>query len=761
MMVPGAPNPLLWGGDPCEGYTIDHSVRFNTPDAAYLSRTPGVAGNRKTWTWSGWVKRAALGSDQYLTEGFSSDGSRSFLRFGPENQLHYANATLSEQVTTSQVFRDVAAWMHILLAVDTTQATASDRVKLYINGQQVGAFLVANYPALNSDSWVNAATLHSIGRSNYSAGSGSQYLAGYLSDIHFVDGQALGPADFGFFCQATGQWRPKAYAGTYGSNGFHLDFSDGSAATAAALGADRSGNGNNWTPTNISVAAGAGCDWLEDSPTNNFCTLNPLNAVTSTATLANGALDATTGSTGVLTKPGTIPMAAGKWYWEVTPTAGTQWYIGIIPVGYSVDGQVGLGAGGYSYANNAVSWENGVNAAYGATYTTGDTIGVALDLDAGTLTFYKNGVSQGQAFSGITGEFVAIASDSSGDASCSYTFNFGQRAFASSAPAGFKPLSTKNITAPTIKLPSQHMTAKLDAGANIKATAEAVYPSLLEWIKDRANANNHQLVDSVRGAAAVLQSNTAAAEAAYAAPAGSSVAWLWRAGGAAVANNAGSIASQVSVNAAAGFSVVSYAGTGANATIGHGLGVAPKLILVKDRAAGNWAVLHGELANTEYLLLNSTSAKAAGAAYWNSASPSSGVFSVGTAADVNAVGHNYIAYCFTEVPGYSKFGKYTGNGSADGTFVHCGFRPAFVLLKRVDSGANWYSFDTARDTYNLVGKRLFPSSTNAEIYAATDAIDVVSNGFKLRTDNLDTNVSGGTYIFTAFAEFPFKYANAR
>ena len=311
---------------------------------------------------------------------------------------------------------------------------------------------------------------------------------------------------------------------------------------------------------------------------------------------------------------------------------------------------------------------------------------------------------------------------------------------------------------PVINKPSDYFNVVTDTGANILATAQALYPSnSLVWIKDRANANNHQLIDNVRGSSAVLQSNSTAAETTYTAPSGNSVAWVWRAGGAAVANNAGSIASQVSAGVAQGFSVVTYTGTGANATVGHGLGVAPKMVIVKQRsAAQSWPVYHASnsVANTLYLDL--TNAAAASSA-WNSTNPSSSVFSIGTSAATNTSGGTYVAYCFSEVAGYSKFGSYVGNGSADGPFVYCGFRPKYVMVKRVDSTTDWLIYDTARSTYNETNLYLGANVSTAE--AAGVPYDILSNGFKCR--NTLFNASGGTYIFACFAEAPFKNSLAR
>jgi hypothetical protein len=226
------------------GYEIERSLRFNSADSAYLSRTPASAGNRKTWTWAGWVKRSGLGTYQRFFATF--DGSnQEYWRFDSDNTLRLFENLGTLQ--TTQVFRDVSAWYHIVVAVDTTQATASDRIKFYLNGTQVTTFSTATYPSQNADGRFNSAVPHYLGTGTV------EYFNGYLADIHFIDGQALDPTSFGKF-DTNGVWQPKAYTGSYGTNGFHLPFSDNS--TAAALGTDTSGNGNDWTPTNLSVTDG-------------------------------------------------------------------------------------------------------------------------------------------------------------------------------------------------------------------------------------------------------------------------------------------------------------------------------------------------------------------------------------------------------------------------------------------------------------------------------------------------------------------------
>ena len=308
----------------------------------------------------------------------------------------------------------------------------------------------------------------------------------------------------------------------------------------------------------------------------------------------------------------------------------------------------------------------------------------------------------------------------------------------------------------------------------------------LVWVKGRSVAYSHGLYDSVRGATKRLISNLTNAEDTLSGVtafnsggfslgsdinfnenAATYVGWQWKGGGTPVSNTAGSITSSVSANTTAGFSVVTYTGTGAvGATVGHGLGVAPSLIIQKPRSAGtsddNWHVYHSSIGATGALSLNTTSGTSTSAVWWNNTAPTSTVFTVGgsgAAGYTNNSGSTYLAYCFAAVAGYSAFGSYTGNGSADGTFVYLGFRPRFILAKASSAVADWVIVDTARDTYNGMQNQLFPNLSNAES-TGTVRFDALSNGFKLRVAG-DPNNSGVTYIYMAFAETAFKFSNAR
>jgi len=295
------------------------------------------------------------------------------------------------------------------------------------------------------------------------------------------------------------------------------------------------------------------------------------------------------------------------------------------------------------------------------------------------------------------------------------------------------------------------------------------------WLKDRTNANHHRIYDSVRGATKVIYSSLTNAEGTastglksfdsdgFTLGTGSDengsganfVSWNWKAGGTASSNTDGSITSSVSANQTAGFSILTRNGTGSNGTVGHGLGVAPKMIINKDRNSGSswWGVFHESLGNTNAIYLNTTNATDASVQYWNNTSPTSSVFSVGTNSISNASGGSYISYCFAEIKGYSKFGSYTGNANADGTFIYTGFKPAFIMLKPTSTTGNWFILDNKRNPFNVVDQYIRANLTNAD--ATFSMMDFVSNGIKIITSDSSINGSGVTYIYMAFAENPF------
>lgn len=338
---------------------------------------------------------------------------------------------------------------------------------------------------------------------------------------------------------------------------------------------------------------------------------------------------------------------------------------------------------------------------------------------------------------------------------------------------------------------NQYMDATLYTGSNAAATivnAGGFKPDLV-WLKIRSSTSRNTLFDSVRGNTKVVWSDSTDAEGTATAGTGLNsfntngftlgteiagtngstnflnstyVGWQWAANqGANVTNTTGTITSTVSANVTSGFSIVTYTGSGANATVGHGLGAVPALIFVKQRslAGFSWIVYSPSIGATNYLLLNLNNISTADSTVWNNTNPTSSVFSLGTGGSLNNPGNNFVAYCWAPVAGFSAFGSYTGNGSADGPFIYTGFRPKFIMIKRTDVAQSWQITDSSRDPYNVATNALFPNTTAAE--GTGYLFDLLSNGFKIREAGNNVNANGGNYIYAAFAETPFKYSNAR
>ena len=463
---------ILAGASGQAGYNLTNSLRFRSSASAYLNRTPASASNRRTYTWSAWVKRSELSSNQSLF-AVNATGDYQEFRFTASNTLQLildASALNYAVEVPTVVWRDVSAWYHIVLAVDTTQATSTNRVKIYVNGiqQTVSAVSGFSFPAQNFDTYVNATLPHAIGNFNY---LNSAYFNGYMTEINLIDGQALTPSSFGQTSSTTGVWIPKNYSGTYGTNGFYLPFTDNSALTTSSnvgLGKDFSGNANYWTTNNISITSGSTYDSMTDVPTltsataANFCTLNPLNLYTGTS-CANGNLQGTTVTGDECGIYGTIGMTSGKFYWESTPSSISSGgcMIGIAPA--TTQGSAGSPGltvtTGYGYYTTGSKYGGSGGIAYGNTFTTSDVIGCALDLDNGKIWWSKNGVFQASgdpaagtnaAFTSVSGTFVPGIGNGGAGSFSTVNVNFGQQPFAYTPPSGFVALNTFNISAGTI-----------------------------------------------------------------------------------------------------------------------------------------------------------------------------------------------------------------------------------------------------------------------------------------------------------------------
>ena len=411
-----------------------------------LTKTFGSTGNRKIFTISTWLKRASTARNFILStyegSGFT-DSNALNLSFDTSGIISIETGSSSLR-QTSAVYRDVSAWYHLVLAVDTTQATASNRLKLYINGSEVTSFTTNNNVAQNTDMAWNHIWLHRIGASS----GPSLYFDGSMASFYSIDGQALTPSSFGETDATTGIWKPKSYAGSYGTNGFFLKFEN-----SGSLGTDSSGNGNNFTVNGTPTQT-------VDTPSNVFCTLNPLDK--NTITSAGGTVTFTNGNlTGVADNgeaSGTFAVSKGKWYFECrqntgggNPSNGIGWY----PLGTSKE---------ILYRDTAVfRYDGGTENAYGAVwYNSGDIVGVALDLDNTTISYYKNGVSQGNAKTDLeAGTYMPLVLLRT--AGYSISVNFGNGRFGTTAisspfsdgaglgkfqyqpPTGYYSLCTKNI----------------------------------------------------------------------------------------------------------------------------------------------------------------------------------------------------------------------------------------------------------------------------------------------------------------------------
>jgi hypothetical protein len=433
-------------------YLLAKSLRFRSSASAYLNRTPTATGSRTTFTWSGWVKRGALGTGIgnrraiFASGRFDSPNNGFSFRFFDDQISAVATGGTTLSLTSSAVYRDPAAWYHFVLAVDTTQGTASDRVKIYVNGSQVTSFGTATYPSASQSFDINTSSYTAYSGTGNDTGTLVDYYDGEMAEVNFVDGQALAPTAFGA-SSIYNQWLPIKYAGTYGTNGFYLPFTN--TASTSTLVADSSGNANNWTPNNISLTAGSTYDSLTDVPTltsttvANYAVLNPLDKGV-TVTMSNGNLKMVQSGVGTDCFRASMALpATGKWYWEIKVTAiGSGGNLGVatqsssLAAGGSLTGILSQYSG--YYAVNG--WSN--SGSYTA-WTTGDLIAVAVDSGTGIVTFYKNGSSLGAIPTALTASQTYFPFGQSTNST--YDFNFGQQPFTYTAPSGFLPLNTFNI----------------------------------------------------------------------------------------------------------------------------------------------------------------------------------------------------------------------------------------------------------------------------------------------------------------------------
>jgi hypothetical protein len=779
---------------------ILQSLRFRSSASATLSRTPASATNRKTWTFSAWVKRGKLASINTILNAGYSTVSWFVFNFGSDDTLQIAQtAGSSPSWKTAAVFRDPSAWYHVVCVVDTTSATSTmngsstDRFRLYVNSVQY-VMTSGTIPSQNSDLQVNNTISHTIG------GYSSEYYDGEIAEVNFIDGIALTPSSFGT-TDANGIWQPIPYTGTYGTNGYYLKFNN--TTSTATLGNDSSGNSNTWTVNNISLTSGSTYDSMLDSPSNasstiaNYCVLSPIDTYDNPPTQGN-LTRIGVGHTGSpwSTCRATVGASSGKWYFEATLTGSTgstgNNMVGVMTTTTSTLSDAYGGSTTRSYQANGNLQGDGSTGTV-ASAVSGDVIMIAYDIDASKMWVGKNGTWQnsGNPVTGAGPVFTYLPTSpivpqvsmygNTGDNYGWYT-NFGQQPFTYTPPTGFNRLNTYNLPVPTIPAGNKFMDAQLYTGngtSQTLTTASGFKPDLV-WIKQRGAATGNDLTDTVRGATITLQSQDTAGDetrvndlTAFTSTgfsvgsggnvntnAGTYVAWEWQAGqGVTSSNTNGTITSTVSVNTTAGFSVVTFTAGSGNQTVGHGLGVAPSMVILKRRnSTSAWLVYHSALSSpaTSFLELNTGAAVQSASPFWGASGVTSTTFGTSDNATIN--GATYVAYCFAPVAGFSAFGSYTGTFTTDGPFVYTGFRPKFVMLKASGDTGNWNIIDSTRNTSNVENARLFPSLANAENTATV--ADFLANGFKIRSSDSDFNYTVQN-IYIAFAENPFKMARAR
>jgi hypothetical protein len=806
-MTPAGTNLLLAHADaaPAPSYVVTKSLRLNNPDTPRLSFTPSSTGDQKKWTTAFWFKRSKLSYNfGYLFGASSHSGNNGIATVYYDStdklQTYYdTTGTNPAGAVNDRVYRDPAGWMQIIWAVDAVNTTQ----RIWINGVEETLSSSLNPP--NYAYGMNeSGNEMKLGCRAWDAVAHS--FDGYYAQFVHLDGQYItDPTEFGQVSSTTGEWEPielTSSSFTYGTNGVLLQFlQTGTSADSSGIGADTSGNDNHWSVTNLAAS-----DVVEDTPTDNYCVLNGIDHSGGT-TLTEGNLEYDTSAWNEIR--GTMGASSGKWYYEVYVdnyvTSSEAFSVGIAEVDgaitsdYWSSGSWSNSTSGRRYGVNlnvttVSKIEGGSATSISATISSGDVISILLDLDSATTTlkFWVNGGSEQTLFSSLAAGTYAIGFNSY---TASLILNTGQdptfagndpvgspatSAFAYTPTSGYKAWATANLPTPTIKKGVTYFDTKLyddgDGAKTFDNGTVSMQPDLV-WVKSRGSTFDHKLTDSVRGVTKALESNTTDTEATdstgltafgsdgftvgadtnYSDTTGDGmVAWAWK------------------KSATAGFGVMTWTGDGIldgdEQDVAHGCGGTPQFVIAKDRdgnfgSGQDWIVWHHKLSADKFLVLNDS----AGEASWDSSYPliQAGAANITFGIDTLTSGYSlndgpdgagetdYVAYAWREVEGFSKAGSFSGSSTA---FIYTGFRPAFILAKRSDAtGGNWMMFDDQREGYNVDNDDLMANSSAVE--ATTDHIDILSNGFKIRTSDADLN--GGTVIYLAVAKSPLKYAVAR
>ena len=822
----------FFGATPFYNGIATQSLRFDDGSSAYLSRTfSSDVDNDKKMTISVWVKRGIISNaTQVILSNYTGVRFLGELSFRSDDKIVFRpggngdGASNSYSVQTTAQFRDVSSWYHLVLAYDSTQSTDTDRVELYVNGTEQTLEPLTGSHSFPPENYAHEFSYNGANNAvGYYSGFNSNYLDAHICDLNFIDGLTLDQDSFGE--TKNGVWIAKEYTGSYGTNGYRLEFKQtGTSQNSSGIGADTSGNTHHWAVTNL-VASDSN---LPDSPENNFATLNPLIKPHDALTFSEGNLKISRGSGSLVYSfaGSTFAVKTGKWYAEWRPTGSqtaANHMVGISTVDnpdqssgdpYLENGQINYLANGTGHIDAGGNVSAGTFSS-SSSYGDGDVVGIALDLDSGTknVKFYKNGTQVNSTnlsshfddkhiyfynvFYNTNAGMWNFGQDSTfagNETAATNADGNGIGEFHESVPSGYLALCSSNLTEPIIGPNSatqsdDHFNSVLYTGnASTRSITGVGFQPDWVWFKPRSDTDNHVLIDSSRGGTKYLMSNRPDAEitqdpgiTAFGTDGFSIgnwtnvnqntetyVAWNWLMnGGTTSSNDDGSITSTVQANTTAQQSIVLYSGSSSSITVGHGLDSAPEWVLIKSRThSERWTIFQNSDSQA-YHYLNEQFARQTGNAderFGNSSSvvvPTSTVVTLGANnSDVSKNGENYVMYCFSEVEGYSKFGIHEGNNDSDGTFVYAGFRPAWLMVKNIDTaGEDWHIFDNKRAPSNVMKARLI-ANENTQENTNDNIIDFVSNGFKWRDNNAGYN-SGATFIYFAFAEVPFKYANAR
>ncbi|BAQ87996.1 hypothetical protein [uncultured Mediterranean phage uvMED] len=741
--------------------TIANSCIFNSADTARMNVDFTSSGtNTKKCTISFWFKLgksttatgnliSAWGGTGYLFQIFKyADNHGTY----PSSIMfqHYDGGAYNSQIRPNRTFEDRSKWYHLMYVWDSTESTAADRIKIYIDGDQITSFSTSSYPSSNDDFVLTDKqsgdnTTVALGTNASQIGSTeNQLYDGYLAEVNVVDGTALTPSTFGVTDTSTMRWIPKTLSGiTYGTNGFRLKFQDSS-----ALGDDTSGNTNDFTVANI-VAS----DQTTDSPTQNF----PIIDSSRTAmTMTEGNTVGTAPSTGVkfaFTGMTFDPFDSTGYYMEFKLIQHTGCVVGFRLDDETVSTSQSYQNDGYVSLNSVNDWrqDNTITFNGSDVFANNDIVGVYIK--DGKVYYSINGTMQNSS------NYVS-------------SFKPGRYRITIGHNSNYSPLASAQIILPQSKwnhTPSGDFANYREINQdNLPETAKGI--SGLVWTKNRDATDSHQLYDSSRGKQEVILPNATTAEStvtdglqkflkggqqiednvAINTSGESYVSWNWVAnGGTTETNTDGSITSTVQANTTAGFSIVEWTGDGGQSTVGHGLSSTPKIVIQKnlDSTSDWWFYTTAIDGSYDYLKLNSTAAKSD----YSATAPTSTVFTSHGWGTTSMIG-----YCWHEVEGFSKFGSYEGNSNVEGPFISLNFTPSFVMIKNINDGdsfADWSIFDNARSPTNEVTAQLRANLTNAEL--TSNKIDMLSNGFKLRGTGTRINESGDTFIYMAFAKCPF------